>query len=760
MNYDTLNSSSLNVSSISLSIADPFSGLITGFHKPRSILLRSLPVSGDTVTPVDLSTDGYVSAPTDSPYQQFKEHLINPYNFAVSLPIPDLCGSTQLGVGNITLRNNDGTLDSISRLDWLGIEQELYLGPPDQPLTQFTKISKTVSAGLSWNLDTINVLSRDIRFKLQTPLQQNRYRGTGACLRMDGSNDYGTATLASPPGNMTIMFALRPNSSIGSQRNLVGWRNGGGAGNRLVDIGRAGTDRIGWAARNDAGTQFLCDAGVGAAFTSAQQTELNYIFAVLDVSNAQMKLYINTTSTPVTTTAITGVWNTSLSNLTIGRLPDGASNFGLGDIDEVRIYSYALSSSEMADFKQREALGTESGLYSYWKFNEGSGTTAANSVSGQPSLTLNGSPAWVGSLEGDSSLVGTVKPTALGVCRQVEPKWVDTQRLVAQWHDGSMQEITTVRDSGDPITFGVDLTDIYSAVPAAGTYNTCKAKGLSRFGSTPVGTITGDIKGANGGSLGYADTAATIDRKLMVDYGGLDNILEIDDYAYDILAATNAAKTGKYYEQLVNIDVASSEVLSDIRAWGGPTRTGVKTVGRIDDPQNSTSTVSWDIHIIDRSQQGYNRNPMGVRYKEVVVGYRPYYKTLSPDQIAGVVGLATRDDYGKDYRFVSKTIDGASEDAGILTVYTSMDSEADARAEMVRLANFFSRDLEVISLTLTSGLLTHFIGTVLDLTITQVLQSGQEVIRYSTDGRKYVVVSVAESIATGQPDRFSVVLVG
>ncbi|HOS41940.1 MAG TPA: hypothetical protein PLG31_19595, partial [Spirochaetota bacterium] len=52
-----------------------------------------------------------------------------------------------------------------------------------------------------------------------------------------------------------------------------------------------------------------------------------------------------------------------------------------GRIDDVRIWSDARSDVEIAANYNAELVGNEAGLVAYWKFNEGSGITAADSQS-------------------------------------------------------------------------------------------------------------------------------------------------------------------------------------------------------------------------------------------------------------------------------------------------------------------------------------------------------------------------------------------
>ena len=76
----------------------------------------------------------------------------------------------------------------------------------------------------------------------------------------------------------------------------------------------------------------------------------------------------------------------------------GALSYGewfSGSIDEVRVWSSVLSDAViLSNYTSINVSPTSSGLTGYWKLNEGSGTVANNSVSGQPAFTLIGSPTW------------------------------------------------------------------------------------------------------------------------------------------------------------------------------------------------------------------------------------------------------------------------------------------------------------------------------------------------------------------------------
>lgn len=70
------------------------------------------------------------------------------------------------------------------------------------------------------------------------------------------------------------------------------------------------------------------------------------------------------------------------------------SGYFKGVLDEARIWNYPRSQSAIADTMGIE-VGTAPGLVARWGLNDGTSTTAVNSVPGGPDGTLTNGPAWV-----------------------------------------------------------------------------------------------------------------------------------------------------------------------------------------------------------------------------------------------------------------------------------------------------------------------------------------------------------------------------
>ncbi len=98
-------------------------------------------------------------------------------------------------------------------------------------------------------------------------------------------------------------------------------------------------------------------------------------------------LYVNGIEVPLSLTPETVASNTD--PLTIGNdFSVEADRFFNGIIDEVRLYNVALGSTQIREDMHRTLSGSETGLVGYWKFNEGSGTTAHDQTANANNGTL------------------------------------------------------------------------------------------------------------------------------------------------------------------------------------------------------------------------------------------------------------------------------------------------------------------------------------------------------------------------------------
>jgi len=87
-------------------------------------------------------------------------------------------------------------------------------------------------------------------------------------------------------------------------------------------------------------------------------------------------------------TAPGGMLATDRTQLTIGGNPRGA--YFNGTIDEFRVWSVARTAADITGTMHQTLAGTEAGLVGYWKFDETTGMTAADSTSTAGHTAHNG----------------------------------------------------------------------------------------------------------------------------------------------------------------------------------------------------------------------------------------------------------------------------------------------------------------------------------------------------------------------------------
>ena len=71
------------------------------------------------------------------------------------------------------------------------------------------------------------------------------------------------------------------------------------------------------------------------------------------------------------------------------------AGFFQGVIDEARVWNVARTQAQINATRNIEIVPPQTGLIGAWHLNEGTGTTAANAVSGAPTGTVVNGPVWV-----------------------------------------------------------------------------------------------------------------------------------------------------------------------------------------------------------------------------------------------------------------------------------------------------------------------------------------------------------------------------
>jgi sugar lactone lactonase YvrE len=195
-------------------------------------------------------------------------------------------------------------------------------------------------------------------------------------LHFDGINDYITATQqTSVSNNFTIELWVRPSKTTNLPTQATSGASGSGSSNSYAIFPENGSN-IGTNAAGmglAVGTNGICIFEHGSGYLPSLLTWSGTISSIIWThvaivyTNKQPKLYINGTLTATgLTSAKTNVYPTT------SRLGGGTYGYYQGGIDEMRLWNYSLTATEISSRMNSELLGNESGLFVHYKFNEGS----------------------------------------------------------------------------------------------------------------------------------------------------------------------------------------------------------------------------------------------------------------------------------------------------------------------------------------------------------------------------------------------------
>ena len=201
--------------------------------------------------------------------------------------------------------------------------------------------------------------------------------GTGSInyvLDLDGTNDHVSIPNSINMGTSDFTLSIWLKTDDVSSRQHV-FQQTGSNDNRVIAINSGGslTSRLG---------------GNGSDQLSGVTLSTDtwyHIVLVHDNSANTLKWYVNGTEQN-TNTSVNVPSNTGTFYL--GTNSDADDKFFNGQIDEVRIWDDVRTAAEIADNKDDELVGNESGLVAYYKMSDGTGTTLTDNSSNSNNGTL------------------------------------------------------------------------------------------------------------------------------------------------------------------------------------------------------------------------------------------------------------------------------------------------------------------------------------------------------------------------------------
>lgn len=177
--------------------------------------------------------------------------------------------------------------------------------------------------------------------------------------------------------------------------------------------------------------------------------------------------------------------------------------------------------------------------------------------------------------EGPAALKGQAKPLSLGAPRYVAGTLVDSVNSVFQLSFGPIRAVEVSLER--LARFGASIGDFasYAALIAAsvprGTWATCLASGLVRFGAPPEGQISFLVQGDVGGPDGWARKPGQLIRRLALLSGGAG---KLDDASLTALDAARPYNLSLYLDAQTTARQLIQQLAASINAVAGVSWTG------------------------------------------------------------------------------------------------------------------------------------------------------------------------------------------
>ena len=220
-------------------------------------------------------------------------------------------------------------------------------------------------------------------------------------LSFDGVDDYvnvGNDSDFDIDNTVTIEAWINP-TSLSNRYGIFTTRRDNDPGSFQLEVGT-----------NDMGSNTVGVGGISAWVASTGDNaisigEWTHIAYTRNGTGDNHAIYVNGIAQMISTNSYTFVNNDALKE--IGRGTDQGQHYN-GQIDEVAIWSRALTQEEIQSNMSTPLTGNETGLVGYWSFNEGTGTTASDATSNGNNGTIYGA-TW----STDVPFTGTTTTSAL-----------------------------------------------------------------------------------------------------------------------------------------------------------------------------------------------------------------------------------------------------------------------------------------------------------------------------------------------------------
>lgn len=338
--------------------------------------------------------------------------------------------------------------------------------------------------------------------------------------------------------------------------------------------------------------------------------------------------------------------------------------------------------------------------------------------------------AGTGGWEGGADFAGRPKPLVYGIVRGYEPPVVDRVDLRVDLHDGAIEAVLGVYDSGIPLTFDADYAStaaLDAATIQSGYYATCLAEGRMRLGTAPAGRVTVDMQGDASG--GYVQTGGAI----MARIASRASVAS-DGASVAALDAASPGALGRPFTDAVTVAAAMDAIAESQGAWWGFKRASDTIVyGRLIVPTGAPAAEFTEREILDCTALATALPPWRLR-----LGYRPCWAPMTPADLAAGASAATIDFYGAPARYVTAE-DAARKATHLLapdqTLQTLFDTHSDAKAEADRRLALYATGRRMWRMRAKTQPFSLDLGDEIRLTLPRLGLNG---------GKDFVVVTMRE----------------
>ena len=283
-----------------------------------------------------------------------------------------------------------------------------------------------------------------------------------------------------------------------------------------------------------------------------------------------------------------------------------------------------------------------------------------------------------GGADGTADIAGKAIPQAFGRCLNVPGVLVNPLASLVQFHDGPMQAIDKVYDSG------VELPD-------TGTYYTRNlTTGTITMLVAIAGQITADVRGAKPGGTYINKTADIVKAIVTASLGWTDDDLNLPSFA--AVNTKQPAEIGIYFADDISVKGAVDALMVGIGGYRSFTRTGLLDIGVFEAPGGLSVTGFTEVEIIGELARIDGPAQFAVPAWRQRVGYQRNW-TVQTSGIASGVSAARLAFLSQDYRYAGAH-DNAIKTAFLLArdadpVPAFFANQSDAETEALRLLTLY-----------------------------------------------------------------------